>query len=71
MSVQNALRFIQRSRLEEPLRAKVQAVEPRAGPEALVELGAEVDLPFSADELREAHRQDWIMRWLHQRATPS
>jgi hypothetical protein len=66
MSVQNALRFIQRCRQDEGLRARIQAVDPRTGLEGLVPLGTETGLPFSIDEMREAYRQEWIMRWLHQ-----
>ena len=69
MSVQNGLLFIQRCRRETDLRAQVQAADPRAGLEALVEMGVGAGLLFSAADLREAHRQDWIMRWFHQHAT--
>lgn len=62
MSLAHALEFIQLVRRDAALRARVEEMGRQATLEALVRLGAERELLFSADELQDAFRHDWMMR---------
>jgi Nif11 domain len=65
MSVQTALQFIRRSREDKALQSKIQALGTAADLDGLVEIGAEVAITFTVEELQAAFRHDWRMRWMH------
>lgn len=65
MSLQNALQFIRRAREDEALKIRIQALGGQADLEGLARIGAEAGMAFTVEELQEAFRQDWAMRWLH------
>jgi hypothetical protein len=64
MSVQTAFQFIQQLRSPEGLKNRLVAQGSNADLESFVKLGAEVGLAFNVEELEEAHKRDWAMRWL-------
>lgn len=65
MSVKNALLFVQTLRNGESLRHRILACNPSPSLESLVILGAEtMDLIFTVEDLKVAHRHDWVMRWM-------
>ncbi|MGC1308430.1 MAG: hypothetical protein WA885_14490 [Phormidesmis sp.] len=65
MSVQIALEFVQRLRTDEALKSRFTCPIEEIGIERLVELGADIGLIFTGDEIVAAHKHDWGMRWLH------
>jgi predicted ribosomally synthesized peptide with nif11-like leader len=71
MSVQVALRFIRQIRQDEGLWQAVSALgkDPLSGVamEDLVAVAAAAGFEFRAEDLREAHRIDWAMRWVRTR----
>jgi predicted ribosomally synthesized peptide with nif11-like leader len=67
MSVESALRFIQTVRANPALAGRIQALGTTADLNELVNLGAEIEIEFTGDELRAAFRYDWKMRLVHLR----
>ena len=64
MSVQTALQFLQRVRSDETLRQAIAGnVEETL--DSVVQLAATEGFVFTVDELRQAHKYDWSMRWIH------
>ena len=63
MSVQTAFEFIQQLRSREELKNRLLA-QGSPDLENFVKLGAEIGLAFAVEELQEAHKRDWAMRWL-------
>lgn len=68
MSVQRALDFIAAVRRPSRVRDRLLELPADAGLEAAALIGADEGFEFSGEELREAHKQDWAMRWLRSRA---
>ena len=64
MSVQTAFQFIQQLRSPEGLKNRLVAQGSSPDLEIFVKLGAEIGLAFTVEELLEAHKRDWAMRWL-------
>ena len=64
MSLTAAHAFIRQVAEDAALRMGVQKLGQGATLEALVALGADAGLDFDARTLREAWRQDWLLRWL-------
>lgn len=64
MSVQNALELIQQFRADEQLKTLLLATCKSPNLESFVNLGAEVGLSFTVEELKAAHKHDWAMRGL-------
>ena len=67
MSVESALRFIQTVRTDPALAGRIQALDTTADLSELVNLGAEIEIEFTGDELQTAFRYDWKMRLVHLR----
>jgi predicted ribosomally synthesized peptide with nif11-like leader len=68
MSVQAALRFIHQVRRDERLWQAVSALgKTGAAMEDLVAVAAAAGFEFTAEDLRDAHRIDWGMRWARAR----
>jgi predicted ribosomally synthesized peptide with nif11-like leader len=65
MSIQTALRFVQKVREDEGLRSRFQVLGQEADLESLVQIGAEAGFEFTAHELQAAFKHDWAMRWVH------
>ena len=61
MSTKAAFQFIQ------SIRSQDTALKERVGQDAdldhLVQIGAEAGFEFTAEELREAYKHHWAMRW--------
>ncbi|AFY57879.1 hypothetical protein Riv7116_5509 [Rivularia sp. PCC 7116] len=64
MSVQTALQFIEKLRVDEELKKRLLIKSNTPELESFVKLGAEVGLRFTVEQLKAAHKQDWAMRWL-------
>lgn len=64
MSVKNALQFIQQFRRDETLKLKVLGCNSSPELESFVNVGAEMGLVFTVEDLTAAHKHDWAMRWL-------
>jgi hypothetical protein len=62
---QAALGFLKELREDPAVRESVADRQADLSPEDLVALGASLGWRFDAQELREAFRQDWLLRWLH------
>ncbi|MCJ8280614.1 MAG: Nif11-like leader peptide family natural product precursor [Rivularia sp. ALOHA_DT_140] len=61
MSVQNALQFIEKLRVDEDLKNQL-GNSPDL--KSFVEVGRSVGFIFTVEQLKTAHKQDWAMRWL-------
>ncbi|GIV57116.1 Nif11-like leader peptide family natural product precursor [Rhodocaloribacter litoris] len=70
MPVQEALRFIQAVRREGALQASLRALDDPSDLDQVVRIGAGAGYDFSVEELQEAFRHDWAMRWLHVNRRP-
>ena len=68
MSVQSALKFIQRLRGDQVLRDGLAALGPEPGMELLLTAGRAAGFMFTEVELRQAFKHDWAMRRLRQSA---
>ncbi|MEO1428196.1 MAG: Nif11-like leader peptide family natural product precursor [Cyanobacteria bacterium J06632_19] len=64
MSVQAALQFIEKLRVDEELKNKLLIKTNNPNLESFVKVGAEVGLRFTVEQLKAAHKQDWGMRYL-------
>ncbi|ETX02341.1 MAG: hypothetical protein ETSY1_03980 [Candidatus Entotheonella factor] len=64
MSVQAAFEWIQQLRADEALTRHILALTVPPDLEHVVQLGAQMGLMFTVDELGAAHKHDWQMRWL-------
>lgn len=64
MSVKNALQFIQQFRRDETLKLKVLGYDSGPELESFVNVGAEMGLVFTVEDLTVAHKYDWKIRWL-------
>lgn len=56
--------FIRRSAADQALGAEIAALGAEPSLDALTAIGRRVGPQFDADALREAWRQDWMLRWL-------
>jgi hypothetical protein len=65
---QAALGFLKELREDPAVRESVAHRQDDLSPEDLVALGASFGWHFDAQELKEAFRQDWLLRWLRFRA---
>lgn len=54
---------MQHARGDEAQRQELRDLGDDATPERLVALGAAAGFIFTAEELQQAHRHDWTMRW--------
>jgi predicted ribosomally synthesized peptide with nif11-like leader len=63
MSVQAALRFIEKVGNDEALKDRIRALGSDADLEAIARIGAEAGHDFTADELQAAFKRDWATRW--------
>lgn len=64
MSVQTALQFIEKLRVDEELKKRLLIKSNNPDLESFVKLGAQIGLSFTIEQLKTAHKQDWAMRWL-------
>ncbi len=64
MSVQAALQFIEQLLTNKALKLQKAGLVHCSHLDGFVELGTQIGLIFTADELEAAHRHDWGMRWL-------
>jgi hypothetical protein len=64
MTVKAAQQFIDRVRQDARLRDKIALLGRDPTLEQLVQLGEAGGYSFTDLELREAHRHDWMLRWL-------
>jgi hypothetical protein len=64
MSIQAAFEFIQQVRRDPTLADAVRNSNQDGTLEPLVELGAERNLEFTVEELQQAFKRDWGMRWM-------
>ena len=64
MSVQAALKFIHRIRQDDALCERVRARGGKGDLDQVAAIGAEAGFEFSVDELRQAFKHDWTMRWI-------
>lgn len=64
MSVQTALQFIEKLRVDEELKKRLLIKSNNPDLESFVEVGAEVGLSFTVEQLKAAYKHDWGMRWL-------
>lgn len=62
MTLQTALRFVAVIRETPDLADLIRDLGPAATLDQLVSLGKTRGMEFTADELREAHKIDWVMR---------
>jgi predicted ribosomally synthesized peptide with nif11-like leader len=65
MSVQDAMRFIERVDQDTELRDKIRSGLPDMELEDLVKMGAEAGMVFSVAELRTAFAKDWAARFAY------
>lgn len=65
MSVQTSLTFFDAVRRDPALRAQLAALGPAPDLRALLELARSSGHACSPEDLHEAFREDWRMRWLH------
>jgi len=63
MSVQTALKFIQRVRSDEALKRTIAGNGQEKSLERVMQLAAAEGFIFTVEELRQAHKYDWGMRW--------
>lgn len=63
MSVQTALRFIQQARHDKALRRELAAPGDAVTLEQIIQIAAAAGFSFTAEELQQAHKHDWAMRW--------
>ena len=63
MSLQAALQWMQHVRGDEAQRQALRDLGDDVTSERLVALGAAAGFSFTAEELQQAHRHDWAMRW--------
>jgi predicted ribosomally synthesized peptide with nif11-like leader len=63
MAIQEALRFIHQARRDETLRRELEALGDEVSMDDLVRVADAAGFSFTAEELREAHVNDWRMRW--------
>lgn len=63
MSVQVALQFIQQVRKDESLKSQLQVLSGNVDLETLVKIGNEAGFTFTSQDLQNAYKQDWAMRW--------
>ena len=64
MPTQDALDFIRALRSDPELREQLRRQAGDADLAAVIALGAETGHRFTREELEEAFRRDWAMRWL-------
>jgi hypothetical protein len=64
MTIETAYRFMDRSRSDERVRERIALLGADPSLEDLVQLAQSLGMCFSAQDLREAFRQDWTLRWL-------
>jgi predicted ribosomally synthesized peptide with nif11-like leader len=64
MSIQAAFQFIGRARREEMLRQQISSLGQEATLDRLIAIAAAAGFSFTAEELRQAHKYDWAMRWV-------
>jgi hypothetical protein len=62
---QAALGFLNMLREEPAVREQLVGRWDGLAPEDLVALGASLGLHFDAQDLSQAFRRDWLLRWLH------
>jgi predicted ribosomally synthesized peptide with nif11-like leader len=67
MSLQTALKFIQRVRSDETLKRAIAGDGDESSLERVVQLAAAEGFTFTVEELRQAHKYDWGMRWARYR----
>ncbi|MFG6101736.1 Nif11-like leader peptide family natural product precursor [Leptothoe sp. EHU-05/26/07-4] len=65
MSIQTALQFIQHVRSNETVQHQLESTDLQVGLASLVDIGAMYGFEFTMEELQQAHRHDWMMRWVH------
>ncbi|MGH2718461.1 MAG: Nif11-like leader peptide family natural product precursor [Actinomycetota bacterium] len=62
--IMEALRFIRATRENPDLATRLSELDPDAGLEPVVALAASAGYSISAESLRAAHAQDWMLRWI-------
>lgn len=63
MSVQTALKFIQRVRQEQSVQIQLLALGPGADLDEVAKLGEGMGFSFTSEEMQAAFKHDWVMRW--------
>lgn len=64
MSVQFALDFIKKLKIDQDLQEQFLALGSNQNLDDCVKLGRELGWDFSRQELEIAHKHDWGMRWV-------
>jgi predicted ribosomally synthesized peptide with nif11-like leader len=64
-SVQTAMRFVAMARSDPTLRRQLERLEPGTGLEPVLSIASELGFSFTGDDLRQAHRHDWMLRRVH------
>jgi Nif11 domain len=59
---QTAMRFLVAARSDPALRQRLERLEPGTGLQPVLSIASEVGFSFSEDDLRRAHRHDWMLR---------
>lgn len=65
MAIQTALHFIQRVREDNDLQYRIEILGEEEVLEEIVQHASTLGFNFSVDDLVEAHKHDWSMRWAH------
>jgi hypothetical protein len=68
MSEEQALLFLRAVRENQSVHELVVSRQDELTLDDLVAIGAELGWHFDADDLHQAFRHEWTMRWLHLRA---
>jgi predicted ribosomally synthesized peptide with nif11-like leader len=63
--VQTAMRFIALARSDPTLRQQLECLEPGTELQAVLHIASEAGFSFAEDDLRQAHRHDWMLRRVH------